>query len=133
MNKDEMLALLADNNRGVMITVGRDGTPHSVPVLYALDRETILISGTEGRVRTSNIERDPRCVVTVFDKGNWFRWVTACGRATIRRDDPVAENERLYQMITGKPPDNLDEYREAMVRERRIVYAVSIDRWYPSS
>jgi PPOX class probable F420-dependent enzyme len=133
MDRSEMLALLSANTRGVMATTAADGSPHVVPMLYALDGETILSSGTEGRVRTRNLERDPRCTVTVFDEGNWFRWVTVKGMCEIRRANPVEENERLYAMITGHPPEDLAEYREAMVREQRIVYAITIERWYPSS
>lgn len=132
MTREEMLAIVSANHRGLMATAKPDGRPHVVPVLYALDGETILISGTEGRVRTRYLESDPRCTVAVFDEGNWFRWVSVEGTTEIRRSNPVEENERLYQMITGHPPTDLAEYREAMVREGRLVYAVSIERWYPS-
>ena len=132
MKREEMLALLSANTKGLMATISTDGRPHVVPMLYALDGETILSSGTEGRVRTGNLERDARCTVTVFDDGNHFKWVSVEGRGEIRRANPVQDNERLYEMITGRPPDNLEEYREAMVREQRLVYAVSIEDWYPS-
>ncbi|HVE91540.1 MAG TPA: PPOX class F420-dependent oxidoreductase [Actinomycetota bacterium] len=132
MNREEMLGLLGRNKKAVMTTIGRDGTPHSVPVLYALDADVVLISGTQGRARTNNLRRDPRCVVTVFDDGDWFKWVTVQGTVQLRTEDAVAENARLYTMITGKPPENMDEYREAMIREKRLVYALSIERWYPS-
>ncbi len=132
MDRSDVLALLGKNNKGLMTTISSDGRPHVVPILYALDAETILMSGTEDRVRTGHVEKDPRVSVTVFDEGNWFRWVTVEGTCEIRRANPVEENERLYQMITGHPPEDPGEYREAMVREKRIVYAVTIDDWYPS-
>lgn len=132
MDRSAALDLLSRNTRAMMATVSSDGSPHVVPVLYALDGEQVLISGTDGRVRTRNLEADPRCSVAVIDGANWFSWVTAFGEVEVRRDNAVEENLRLYKMITGSEPENLGEYRAAMAREKRLIYAMEIKGWYPT-
>jgi len=50
-----------------------------------------------------------------------------------RRDDRVDDNLRLYRVATGRAPDDPEEYRTAMVAERRLVYVLTPERVYPSS
>lgn len=132
MDRPAVLELLSRNSKAMMATVSHDGSPHVVPVMYALDAELVLISGTDGRVRTRNLEADPRCSIAVIDGSNWFSWVTVVGEVELRRDNAVEENLRLYKMITGSEPKDLDEYRAAMTREKRLIYAMQIKNWYPS-
>ena len=44
----------------------------------------------------------------------------------------VEDNLRLYRAATGRDPDDLEEYRAAMVAERRLVYVLTPERVYPS-
>jgi len=39
---------------------------------------------------------------------------------------------RLYRAATGRDPDDLEEYRAAMVAERRLVYVLTPERVHPS-
>jgi hypothetical protein len=55
------------------------------------------------------------------------------GPVDIRRDARVEDNLRRFRVATGRDPDDLDEYRAAMVAERRLVYALTPERVYPSS
>lgn len=127
-----MLAFLTEYHQAVMVTLSKDGTPHAVPVVGALVDDRFWISGTHTRVRTKHLQRDPRCTVVVMDPDNVYSWVTITGRAELLTGDPVGDNLRLYELITGRRPDDMDDYADAMVRDRRLVYAVGIDRWYPS-
>ena len=47
----------------------------------------------------------------------------------ILEDDPVEDNLRLYRVLAGEPED-LEEYRAAMVTEKRIIYEFDIGRTY---
>jgi hypothetical protein len=49
-----------------------------------------------------------------------------------RRSRRVEDNLRLYRTATGRDPDDLEEYRAAMVAERRLVYVLTPERVYPS-
>ena len=39
----------------------------------------------------------------------------------------------LCALVTGRDPDDLEEYRAAMAAERRLVYVLTPERVYPSS
>jgi hypothetical protein len=45
----------------------------------------------------------------------------------------VEDNLRLYRVATGHDPDDLAEYRAAMVSERRLVHVLTPEWVYPSS
>ena len=38
----------------------------------------------------------------------------------------------LCALVTGRDPDDLEEYRAAMAAERRLVYVLTPERVYPS-
>jgi hypothetical protein len=79
------------------------------------------------------LEARPYATLTVLTSGFWGEWLTVGGRVEIRRDARVEDNLRLYRVATGHEPDDLAEYRAAMVSERRLVYALTPEWVYPSS
>lgn len=127
------LALLEANHHAVMATVDGAGRPHAVPVLCGLVDGELWVSGTEGRVRTRHVEARPYAALTVLPQGFWGEWLTVAGPVSIRRDDPVGDNLRLYRVIRGQDPDDMEAYRAAMLAERRLVYAITPERAYPSA
>ena len=54
------------------------------------------------------------------------------GPVETRRGRRVEDNLRLYRTATGHDPDDLEQYRAAMVAERRLVYVLTPERVYPS-
>jgi PPOX class probable F420-dependent enzyme len=126
-------AFLAANHSAVMATVDDHGRPHAVPVLCALVDGQLWSSGTDLRVRTRYLEARPYASLTVLGKGFWGEWLSVSGPVEIRRDRRVEDNLRLYRAATGRDPDDLEEYRAAMVAERRLVYVLTPERVYPSS
>jgi PPOX class probable F420-dependent enzyme len=58
-----LLRIVANEKRGVLVTLKRDGRPQLSTVAYAFDAEraTIRISVTDTRAKTRNLRRDPRC------------------------------------------------------------------------
>ena len=126
-------AFLQVNHTAVMATIDARGRPHAVPVLCALVDGELWSSGTEGRVRTRHLDERPYATLTVLHKGFWGEWLTVAGKVEVRRASRVEDNLRLYRAATGRDPDDLDEYRTAMGEERRLVYALTPERVYPSS
>ena len=51
-----------------LVTLMPDGSPHASPVWVDLDGDTILVNTAEGRVKTKNVERDPRVAVSIYDE-----------------------------------------------------------------
>ena len=110
---DQQRSFLEANHSAVMATIDDRGRPHAVPVLCALAAR-------------------PYASLTVLGKGFWGEWLTVSGPVETRRGRRVEDNLRLYRAATGRDPDDLEEYRVAMVAERRLVYVLTPERVYPS-
>ena len=125
-------AFLEANHSAIMATVDDRGRPHAVPVLCALVGGELWSSGTDRRVRTRYLAARPFASLTVLGQGFGGEWLTVSGPVETRRDRRVEDNLRLYRAATGRDPDDLEEYRAAMVAERRLVDVLTSERVYPS-
>ena len=122
-----MLAFVAENRWGVLATVKRDGRPQLSNVGYAYDAEQQLfrISVTANRAKTRNLAADPRVTLHVTSKDFWT-WVAVEGTAELTpvaadpHDDTAEELVTYYRGINGEH-ENWNEYRAAMVADRRLV------------
>ncbi|MBO4207298.1 PPOX class F420-dependent oxidoreductase [Micromonospora echinofusca] len=128
--------LIADGRLGVLATIKRDGRPQLSNVNYAFDRDRNLIrvSITDGRAKTANLRRDPRASFHVGTADGWA-YAVAEARAELTpvaadpADPTVAELVELYRAVQGEHPD-WDDYRRAMVADRRIVLRLHVERVY---
>jgi len=122
-----MLAFVAENAWGVLAAVKRDGRPHLSNVGYAYDpgQQLFRVSVTAGRVKTRLLGADPRVTLHVASKDFWT-WVAVEGTAELTpvavdpHDATVEELVAYYRGVNGEHPD-WDEYRSAMVADRRLV------------
>jgi PPOX class probable F420-dependent enzyme len=129
---DRQRAFLEANHSAVMATVDGRGRPHAVPVLCALVDGRLWSSGTDLRVRTRYLAARPYASLTVLGQGFWGEWLTVGGPVETRRERGVEDNLRLYRAVTGRDPDDLEEYGAAMVAQRRLVDVLTPERVYPS-
>ncbi len=128
---------------GAMITLRRDGSAHAVRVGVALVDGKVWSSGTQDRLRTRLLRRDPRCTLFFWEQGYGF--LTLEGRVTLIEGPEVPDlSLRLFRtmqagMSPGPAPGNVmwygreltpDEFRAAMVRERRLIYQFEVERAY---
>ena len=131
-----MLSFVAERHWGVFATIKTDGRPHLSNVGYAYDSETQLfrISVTDSRAKTRNLRRDPRVTLHVSSKDFWT-WVAVEGTAELTpvaadpHDATVDELITYYRGTAGEHP-NWDEYRKAMVADRRLVVRFRPERTY---
>jgi PPOX class probable F420-dependent enzyme len=131
--------LLAARHLGVLATIRRDGRPQLSMVTYVYDRdaEVIRVSITADRAKTRNLWRDPRAVLQASSDDGWS-YVVADGAATLSAvaatpdDAAVEELVALYRSLSGEHPD-WDEYRAAMVHDKRLVLRLSVDNVYGSA
>jgi len=129
-------SVLAEARIGILATIKADGRPQLSPITptYDADADTIRVSITEGRAKTKNLRRDPRATLEVTSADGWS-WATIEGVATLTgpgTDPHGPEVEALvdyYRKAAGEHPD-WDEYRAAMVADRRVLMEMSIDRVY---
>ncbi|MFE1444551.1 PPOX class F420-dependent oxidoreductase [Streptomyces sp. NPDC058739] len=136
MTEDALLKLLTETRGGVLVTLGRDGRPQLSNVLHAYypDERILRVSVTDDRAKTRNLRRDPRASYHVTTPDHWA-YTVAEGTAELTpvaagpHDDTVEELVRLYRDLQGEHPD-WDDYRAAMVRDRRLVLRLHVERVY---
>ncbi|WP_256638575.1 PPOX class F420-dependent oxidoreductase [Streptomyces murinus] len=134
--QDALLPLLSEGHGGVLVTLRRDGRPQlsNVSHAYEPDERIIRISVTDDRAKTRNLRRDPRASYHVTSDDRWA-YTVAEGMAELSpvaedpHDETVEELIRLYRAVIGEHPD-WDEYRAAMVRDRRLVVRLHVARVY---
>jgi hypothetical protein len=135
---DEQRALLDAQPAAAMITVTPDGVAKAVRVGVGVIDGRVLSSGTEGRVRTSRLRRDPRCTLYVQDPG--YGYLVLETIVTIDDgSDVAARTLRLMRHFQNRPEGpvswfgtNLteEEFVQTMVKERRILYDFEVLRAY---
>ena len=107
---DAQRDLLVGARRGVLSTIGADGWPHSVPVVFVIVG-TDLVSPIDDKpkaggdlVRLRNIAANPVATLLVdrWDE-DWTRlgWVMVRGRARLEMTNPVTDElKRSYPQYT---------------------------------
>lgn len=133
---DKLLALISGNSLGVLATIKRDGRPQLSNVAYHFDPHGVVVrvSVTEPRAKTRNLRRDPRASLMVSSDDGWA-YAVAEGEAQLTPpaldpgDDTVEALIGLYRNISGEHPD-WDEYRQAMVTDRRVLLTLPIAHLY---
>ena len=118
---DKVWKFLETHRDAVMTTTKKDGTPHVARVGVGVVEGRLWSSGTQDRVRTAHVRRDPRA--TLFVPGdNRGQWMGLETKVTVLDGPDAPElNLELYRVLAGDP-DDVEEYLEAMVRERRLIY-----------
>jgi PPOX class probable F420-dependent enzyme len=132
MNADQALDFVARNHRAVLATIRRDGRPQLSSVSYALDQDgRIKISVTRDRAKTRNLQRDPRATLEILGD-DWYQNILVDATTEIQ-DGPtvLADLRRVYQLIRGEPHPDWAEFDAAMVRDDRVLLALTIERLYP--
>lgn len=133
---DKLLAVISGNSLGVLATIKRDGRPQLSNVQYYFDpcNVVVQVSITEPRAKTRNLRRDPRASLLVDADDGWS-YAVAEGNveltppAAAPDDDTTQALIALYRNIAGEHPD-WDEYRQAMVIDRRVLLTLPISHVY---
>jgi PPOX class probable F420-dependent enzyme len=132
MKADEASEFIAAHHRAVLATFRADGRPQLSPVTCAVDSGgRVIVSTRETAVKARNLRRDPRAALCVFTDGFFGQWVQVEGTAEVV-SLPAAMDGLVdyYRLASGEHPD-WDEYRAAMVRERRVLVRITIERAGP--
>ena len=127
---DKVRDFLEKHHGAVMATTKKDGTPHLARIDVGLVDGKLWSSGTQTRVRTKHLRRDPRAGLMVLDESTPYRWMgLECEVKILDDEDAPQLNLTLYRELAGEPKD-LDEYLEAMVTEQRLIYEFEVKRSY---
>ncbi|MCX5206813.1 PPOX class F420-dependent oxidoreductase [Streptomyces sp. NBC_00237] len=130
------LPLLTTYQRGVLCALKADGRPQlsNVDFWYDDATRTVRLSTTEDRAKTHNLRRDPRVSlhVTTPDGGSYavYEGTAELSAVAAHPDDKAVEELiDVFRAVQGEHPD-WDEYRAAMVSDRRLVVRFRVDHAY---
>jgi len=134
MAHEAAIEFLRKNPRCVLATYRRDGQAQLSPVLAAVDAEArAVVSTSEGAIKTLNVRRNPRAALCVLSERFFGAWHALEGDVEILSlPDAMEPLVDYYRRVSGEHPD-WQEYREAMVSERRVLLRITVDRSGPTS
>ena len=129
---DELLDFVRPRHRAILLTRRADGSPQGSPLTCGVDDSgRIVVSTYPERAKTRNAKRDPRVSLIVLSDDWNGPWVQVDGTAeVIDTPDSVEPLVEYFRNIAGEHPD-WDEYREAMVKQGKVLLRITIDRWGP--
>jgi PPOX class probable F420-dependent enzyme len=135
----QLLSLATESHLGALAALKRDGRPQLSMVNYHLDTGAdgglrVRVSVVDARAKVVNLQRDPRASLLVHSRDGWsyavLEGTAAFSPVSESEDDAtVAELVDVYRGIRGEHPD-WDDYRAAMVRDRRRVLRIDVSRVY---
>jgi PPOX class probable F420-dependent enzyme len=110
MTDEEVDEFLAERRKLHVATIGRDGSPHLVPMYFLLVEGAVTFWTYARSQKVRNLERDPRVTVMAEDGEAYFdlRGVQIAGRARMTSDPGLvtAFGELLYQRYFGTLDEN---------------------------
>jgi PPOX class probable F420-dependent enzyme len=130
MNIDRAVAAARANPNGVLTTIKRDGRPQLSNVLHTVDDAGVVrVSTTADRAKYANLRRTPWAALHVSGSDFWSYAViegdvTLSEVAADPHDATVDELVELYRALSGEH-DDWEDYRAAMVAERRVVVRIT--------
>lgn len=133
MDAEAAREFLRQNFRGVLVTTRRDGRPQTSPVTATVDGTgDIVISSRETAYKVRNLRRNPQATYCGFTDRFFGPWVQVEGAVAIQSlpeaMEPLVD---YYRRVSGEH-ENWDEYRKAMVDQRRVVIRISVDQVGPN-
>jgi PPOX class probable F420-dependent enzyme len=134
VNHDELLDFVRPRHHGILVTTRRDGRPQVSPVTMGVDTEgRVAISSYPERAKSKNAARNEQASVCVLSNEFNGEWVQLDGRIeVVRQPEAIEALVEYYRSISGEHPD-WDEYRQAMLRQGKVLLRLTIDRWSPIS
>jgi PPOX class probable F420-dependent enzyme len=128
----QAIEFVRTNHNGVLATTRSDGRPQLSPVTGGVDAQgRLIVSSRETAFKVRNLRRDPHASYVGLNPRFYGEWVQIEGPAEI-----VALPEAMdllvayYRDISGEHPD-WDDYRAAMVRDQRVIIAITPERVGP--
>jgi PPOX class probable F420-dependent enzyme len=114
--------LLEQPNHAVISTHNQDGSIHNTVVWISAEDGTVAVNSAKGRKWPSNLERDPRVSVLVYEQSNPYNYVEIRGSATPARQGADEHINALTKKYIGQ-----DEYPFRQPGEERIKFVIQPD------
>lgn len=128
MDITDALAFITAHDHSVLATRRAGGGVQMSPVNAGVLDGAVVISSRAPLAKVKNLRRDSAASVLVFTDGFYGRWVQVDGTAEIvEQPEALPLLDEVYRTIAGEHPD-WAEYREAMIRDRRVVIRIHPER-----
>jgi PPOX class probable F420-dependent enzyme len=124
---------LIQHHWGVLATRRKNGGLQMSPITVGLDSEgRAIISSRETAFKVNNLRRDPRAAVCTFTPNfHGGGWVQVNGSAEIvSLPEALATLVYLQRQVYGEHK-SWPEFRERMVREKRVIIRIAIESFGP--
>jgi PPOX class probable F420-dependent enzyme len=129
MDLDAAVDFARTNPKSVLVTQRRNGRPQLSNVMHHVGADGLIrVSITADRAKYANLRREPWAALHVTTPDFWHYAVLE-GDASLSEvaaapdDAAVDELVELYRGLSGEH-ENWDEYRAAMVADRRVVVRI---------
>lgn len=119
LNDPPVQELLEQPNYAVITTINHDGSLHSTVVWISVEGDRPAVNSAIGRLWPTNLERDPRIAVVVYESGNPYNFVEIRGTATGSTDGAEEHIDALSKKYIGQ-----DEYPFRQPGEQRIKFLI---------
>jgi PPOX class probable F420-dependent enzyme len=106
-----------------LATLNADGSPQVTPVWVDFDGTHVLVNTAKGRVKTKNLEREPRVALAISEPENPYRYLGIQGRVTeITESGADAHIDKMAHKYMGK------DYPFRQPGEVRVIVKIAPDK-----
>jgi PPOX class probable F420-dependent enzyme len=116
------VALLQEPQIAQLATTMKDGAPQVTPVWVDVepDGSAVLVNTADGRIKTRNVERDPRVAISIVDSTNPYRYAIVRGTIVERRHAGAdAHIDKMAKKYLGQ-----DSYPFRTPTEQRVILVI---------
>jgi PPOX class probable F420-dependent enzyme len=119
LNDSEVQKLLSEPNHAVVSTLNSDGTVLNTVAWIDVENGSVAVNSAKGRKWPTNLQRDPRITVLVYEQDNPLNYVEIRGRANATTDGADEHINALSKKYIGQ-----DEYPFRQPGEERIKFVI---------
>ena len=111
---------LFDKNFAHFVTLMKDGTPQVTPVWIDYDGKHVLVNSEQKRVKTRNVERDPRVALSIADMQNPYSFIEIRGRVVDITTEGAADHiDKMAKKYMGQ-----DKYPLNKPGDVRVIFKI---------
>jgi PPOX class probable F420-dependent enzyme len=111
--------LLEQPNYAVISTHNKDGSIHNTIVWIDAEGDAVAVNSAKGRKWPTNLERDPRVNVLVYEAGNPYNFLEIRGTASETTEGADEHINALTKKYMGQ-----DEYPFRQPGEQRVKFVI---------
>lgn len=109
-----------------LATTEPDGSPRQAVIWYLLEGDELVVNSRVGRRWPTNLLRDGRVSIAIFDEADPMRWVGLVGTAEPVRDQAQAQADIAAMARRYEDPEAAAESIRSFEQQERISFRVRI-------